>query len=187
MESKHGAPTPAEAAAALADAEAGRSSLAEQLTVPRLFFVSLGVATAVQIGTTAAGVAGTQASSIWLVVLGLAFFAVIAAFQLARFRSANGVWLGGLASRVVGGTATAASVTYCAALAAALWSAFAGVWWLVPVCAVAGGAAYALSGRRWMRRYRVEPAVHGRGESVAWLATVSVLALAGLVLLVASR
>jgi hypothetical protein len=34
-----------------------------------------------------------------------------------------------------------------------------------------------------MRAYRDEPAVHGRGESVAWLALLAVVAVAGLVLL----
>ncbi len=46
--------------------------------------------------------------------------------------------------------------------------------------------AYALSGRRWMRGYRAHPAVHGRGESAAWLALVAVTATAGLALLLIS-
>ena len=40
-----------------------------------------------------------------------------------------------------------------------------------------------MSGRRWVRIYRGEPATHARGESAAWLAALGVLALAGLVLL----
>lgn len=179
-------PSPAEAAAVLADAEAGRSSLAGRLVVPRSFLPAVGGAVAVQIGTFAAGVAG-PADRIWVAVAGLACFAAVGAWQLAAFRRANGVRLGGLLGSVVGGTAAAASVSYCAALVAALWAAFAGVWWLVPACALAGGLGYALSGRGWMRSYRAEPAAHGPGPSVGWLAAASVLALAGLVLLVSLR
>jgi hypothetical protein len=36
----------------------------------------------------------------------------------------------------------------------------------------------------WVRKYRAEPAVHGRGESALWLAVLAVLAVALLVLLV---
>jgi hypothetical protein len=180
-------PTPADAAAALAAAEAGRTSLAHRIVVPRLFLASIGAAVAVQIGTTAVGLAGSAASSRWLLLAGIVVFLAVAAGQLVRFRGLNGVWLGGLLSRVVGGTATAASVSYAAALGGATWAAFARVWWLVPLCAVAGGVAYALSGSAWLRAYRAEPAGHGRGESAAWLAVLGVLALAGLVLLVAQR
>jgi hypothetical protein len=187
MESMSGPPTPGEAAAALADAEAGRSSLADRVVVPRLFLVSIGAAVAVQIGTTAVGLAGTDASSRWLLVAGLVLLLLVSVVQLVRFRAANGIWLGGLVSRVVGGTATAASVSYAAALGAALWAAFAEAWWLVPLCAVAGGVAYALSGLSWLRAYHAEPGTHSRGESAAWVAVLGVLALAGLVLLVAQR
>jgi len=185
MENKSDTPSPNEAAAAVADAEAGLAALADRVRVPRLFFVSIGAAVAVQIGTTAAGLAGAGESPLWLLTAGLAIFAAVSAIQLARFRRLNGVWLGGLVSRVVGGTATAASTSYVAALAAASWAAFAGVWWLVPLCASAGGAAYALSGVSWMRSYRSEPAIHSRGESALWLAVFAVLALTGLILLLA--
>jgi membrane protein implicated in regulation of membrane protease activity len=187
MENKPNAPTPHEAAAAIAEAEAGRALLAAHVVVPRLFFVSIGAAVAIQIGTTAAGVAGAGESPLWVLTAGFAVFVVVAAIQLSRFRKLNGVWLGGLVSRVVGGTAVAASTSYVAALAAAVWAAFAGAWWLLPLCAAAGGAAYALSGRSWMRRYRAEPATHSRGESAAWLTVLVVGSLAGLVLLVALR
>jgi hypothetical protein len=142
---------------------------------------------AVQIGTTAVGLAGTAASSRWLLVAGIVVFLAVTAGQLVRFRGLNGVWLGGLLSRVVGGTATAASLSYAAALGGATWAAFARAWWLVPLCAVAGGVAYALSGSAWLRSYRAEPVGHARGESAAWLAVSGVLALAALVLLVAHR
>jgi hypothetical protein len=59
-------------------------------------------------------------------------------------------------------------------------------WWLVPVCALGGGAAYALSGLRWLRGYRTEPMARARGESTAWLVLGGTAALAGLVLLLTS-
>ena len=105
---------------------------------------------------------------------GLAVFVAVAGVQLARFRRLNGVWLGGFASRVVLGTGTAASAAYAIALGASLWAAYDARWWLVALCSVGGGAAYAFSGRRWMRAYRARPAVHGRGESAAWLAVLTV-------------
>jgi hypothetical protein len=197
MESSHRVPTPGEAAAAIAEADAGSASLANRVRVPRAFFVAIGIAIAVQIGTTAIGLAAAQDEHgiefaagewpVWLLSGGVAFFVAVSAVQLARFRRLNGVWLGGLLSRVIGGTATAASVSYSAALGGATWAAFAEAWWLVPLAAIAGGAAYALSGLRWMRTYRGDPALHGRGESAAWLAVLTVLGVTCLVLLVALR
>lgn len=93
------------------------------------------------------------------------------------------MWVGGLASRVVLGSALAAGTSYGLALGAAFWAAFAGRCWLVAVCARAGGLGYALSGRRCLRLYRGDPATHARAESVGWLVVVSALALAGLALL----
>jgi hypothetical protein len=55
----------------------------------------------------------------------------------------------------------------------------------VALWSLAGGAAYALSGRHWLRRYRAAPAAHSRGESLALLALLTVAALGGLALLVA--
>ncbi len=141
-------PSVADASAALLDAEAARTTLAGRIVTPSWFFASMGVAIAVQIATTAAGL-GDGAP--WLVVAGLAVFGAVAGIQLARFRRVNGVWLGGFASRVVLGTGTAASVSYAAALAAAIWAAFGDHWWLVALWSAVGGAAYALSGRRWMQ------------------------------------
>ncbi len=111
-------------------------------------------------------------------------FAAVAGVQLVRFRRVNGVWLGGFASRVVLGTATAALVSEAVALGAAIWAAYGDRWWLVALWSAVGGAAYALSGRRWMQRYRSDPAAHARGESLAWLALVTAAAIGGLVLLV---
>ena len=81
------------------------------------------------------------------------------------------------------GTGWLASVSCTAALGAAIWAGYGSRWGLVVLCALAGGGAYAYSGRRWMRTYRAEPAVHGRGESAAWLVGLCVVAGAGLALL----
>lgn len=180
-------PTPDEAAAALLEADVSRTQVAESFVLPAHFYSSIGVAAAGQIATTALELADLGTWAWVLLVVGLTVFVLVAAVQLVRFRRLNGVWLGGLASRVVGGTATAASVSFGLSLGAAIWAAFAALWWLVPVCAIAGGVGYAVSGRRWVRVYRSEPAAHGRGESAIWLGVLTVLALAGLVLLVAGR
>lgn len=156
MESS-GHPTPQEAAAILAAVDGGQTSLAASVAVPRLFFATLGLAVTVQIGATAAGIAGAGAAPFSLLLGGNAAFVLVSAIQLARFRSLNGLWLGGLLSRVVGATAAA------------------------------GGAAYALSGAAWMRTYRSAPAVHSRSEPVTWLVAVVALAVVSLVLLVLSR
>jgi len=181
-------PTPEDAAAALAEAEISRTKLAGGLGLPSFFYSSIGGAVAVQIATAAVGLDNHgYAQTVWarlLLIAGIVIFALVAGIQLARFRRLNGVWIGGLASRVVLGTGLAASTSYVLALSAALWASFAGLWWLVAVCSGAGGLAYALSGRRWLRIYRGDPATHARGESAGWLVVISTLALAGLVLLV---
>jgi hypothetical protein len=181
MESNPHRPTATEASAALADAEPARASLADHVATPSWFFPSIGVAVAVQIATTAAGLGGDAP---WLMAAGLAGFAAVAGLQLARFRRLNGVWLGGFASRVVLGTATAAAVSYAAGLAGAIWAAHGDRWWLVPLWSAVGGATYAFSGSRWMRRYRGDPATHARGESLAFLALVTAAAIGGLAMLV---
>jgi hypothetical protein len=169
-----------EASAALDEAEASRAALAGRIATPPWFFTSMGAAIAVQIGTTAAGASDV---TVWLLVAGVTVLAAVAGIQLARFRRLNGVWLGGFASRVVFGTGTVASVSYAAALGGAIWAAYGSRWGLVGLFSLAGGGAYALSGRRWLRTYRSEPADHARGESVAWLAALGVMAAAGLALL----
>lgn len=181
MESKLPRPTAAEAKAALLEAESTRATLAHHIVTPSWLFASMSIAIAAQIATTAAGL-GEDAP--WLMATGLAVFAVVAAVQLARFRRLNGVWLGGFASRVVLGTATAAAVSYTVAIAAAIWAAYADRWWLVALWSTVGGAAYTLSGRRWMHGYRGDPARHARGESLAWLGLMIAAAIGGLALLV---
>lgn len=91
------------------------------------------------------------------------------------------------ASRVVFGTATRASLGYAAAAVAAYAAALHDLWWLVGVCSLAGGLAYALSGRHWIRSYRRDPAAQATGESALWLVAVVALAVTGLVLLVAAH
>ena len=182
MESEPGRPTAAEAADALSEAEASRTTLAHAITTPTWCFTSLGAAVAAQIGLTALGFGE---GALWPVAAGLAVFAAVAAVQLARFRRRNGVWLGGFASRVVLGTGTPASVAYAIALAAAIWAASDAHWWLVALWSAAGGAGYALGGHRWLRTYRAEPAAHGRGESAAWLVLIAVAAAGGAALLLA--
>jgi hypothetical protein len=177
-------PSRTEAAAALSDAEASRARLADRIVMPSWFLTSLGVAIAVQIGTAALGLGDDR---VWVLVAGLLLFAVVGGVQLARFRRLNGVWLGGFASRVVLGTATAASTSYALALGFAVWAAFAGLWSLVALCSVAGGAAYALGGRSWLKAYRGDPALHGRGAPAPWLLALAAAAIAGLALLLLGR
>jgi hypothetical protein len=184
MESSRDRLSPTDGAGALREAEASRAALADGIAMPPGFSLTLGAAIAVQIATTAVGLGDDRP---WLLLGGLALFGMVAAVQLAWFRAANGVWLGGFASRVVLGTGTTASLSYMLALGAALWAAFAGHWWMVAMCALAGGAAYALSGVRWLRAYREQPALHARGESAAALLLLTLVALAGLALLVLER
>lgn len=165
----------------LAEAEASRTALANRLELPPLLLPLLGLGIAVQIAT---------AAMVWLgpwgflaTAAGAVAYVVVALLQLRRFRRANGVTLGGFASRVVGGTATEATMCYLLGLAGAMWAGFAGVWWLVPVCALAGGVGFAVSGARWVRTYRADPEGRSRGESLLLLIVLGVLAAAGIVLL----
>lgn len=182
-----GLPSPEDAAAALRDASAARDHLAATLVLPTFFFTSIAVAVSVQILTTAIVVAaGTPAA--WAgFAAGLVVFGGAAAVQLARLRRLNGVRVGGIASRVVFGTASTASTVLLLALGGAIWAAFDGSWWLVALCSLAGGAAYAASGARWMQVYRAAPDEHSRAESALLLAALAVPVVAGLVLLVSLR
>jgi hypothetical protein len=180
-------PTPDEAAAALADAERSGARLAAGLRLPRFFHGSLALVIALQIATSAVGIAVDETWARLALGVGLAAFVLVGAGQLLAFRRSNGAWVAGLASRVVLGTDHVASLTYCAAFGAAVWAALAEAWWLVPVASVAGGVGYGLSGRRWVRGYRGDPSAHSRAESVGMLAATAALALSGLVLLAVGR
>jgi hypothetical protein len=113
-------------------------------------------------------------------------FATVAAWQVWRFRRANGVLVARFVSRAVLGNDVRASLAYAAAFAAAIGAGLHEVWWLLVVCAATGGVLYVLSGRRWVRLYRGDPAAHSRGESVLVLVVISTLAVIGLVLLLAA-
>jgi hypothetical protein len=186
MESEHPYPGPDQAASALADADRYRAGLASAVALPSGHNVWIGAAVALQVGTAAVGIAIGSAGALSLLAAGVLLFGLVAGVQLYRFRRLNGIWLHGFASRAVLGTAPAASVAYAAALAAAVAAAFQDLWWLVGLCALAGGLAYALGGRQWMRAYRADPAANARGESVVLLCLIAILAVVGLGLLVVS-
>jgi hypothetical protein len=184
MESSPKHPTPDEAAAALTQAAAVRARFADEIVLPRWFAGSIGAAISVQIATTALGLSNRMA---WLIAIGVSIFAIVGVLQLVRFRRLNGVWLGGLAGRVVLGTGTAASLSYAAALAVAIWAAYGARWWLMALASLLGGVGYALAGWRWIHAYRGAPHKYGRGESAAWLTALSAVAIVGIVVLVLGR
>src|SRR3954463_2338986 len=117
METSGSWPTPDEAAAALLDAGVARDQLSHRLTLPSWFHTSIGVAVVVQIVALAVGVADQTSAGIGLAVAGLVPFVLVAIVQLLRFRRLNGVWVGGLASRVVFGSDAAASTAHFLAMA----------------------------------------------------------------------
>lgn len=179
-------PTPDEAAAALVEAESSATRFASELRLPSYFHSSIGAAIAIQIATGAVGIAAQDGWRAVSLVAGLVLFFVVGVVQLRRFRRMNGARVWAVANRLVFGAGTTASVSYCLAFAAALGAALGGLWWLVPVPAVAGGVGYVLGGQRWLRDYRQDPASHTRGEGTM-LALGATVAVAGLVLLVLGR
>lgn len=186
MESMSSSSDPRDLAAELAHAEELRASLTETLRLPSRFHESIGVAIAVQISTTAYALAGGRGAGLVLIA-GLVVFAVVAGIQLGRFRRLNGVWVGGLASRAVFGTSTLSSVVYAGALAAAVWAALVGLWWLVPAAALLGGGGYAASERRWWQAYLRDPEHHARAEPPRYLAGLAILAVVGMAVLMVSH
>lgn len=175
------------AAAALRDAERARAELASSVRFPAGHDIFIGAAVTVQIATTAVGLSVEESWARWALAGGVLLFGIVAGLQLWRFARLNGVRVGGFAGRVVFGTATTASFGYALAMVTAYAAGARDLWWLTSVAAVAGGIVYVLSGRRWLRAYRREPARLGAGESALWLALAVVLAVAGLVLLVLER
>ena len=176
--------SPAEAAAALAKADSSRTTLTAGLVLPSHFYSSIGAAITVQIATAAVSVSSKSGWYLWVLIAGVAMFLLVGSVQLWRFRTANGVWVAGMASRVVGGTANTASVSYALALVGAMWASLHDLWWLVAICSVLGGVGYVVSGRRWWRAYQDDPAANARAESTLWLAILGCTALVGLVALV---
>ena len=187
MESKGSAPGPEEAASLLAATDKSVAEWAGTLRLPALFHTGIGAAIALQIATAAYGIAVDSTRARVALAAGLLVFAATAVVQLLRFRALNGVWVSGLASRVVLGTGNASSTAYLLAFGAAVWAAFADRWWLVGLSAVVGGAAYTLGARRWWRQYQGDPSAHSRSASLAFTAGAVVVALAGLVLLLVEK
>lgn len=179
---------PADARAALDDAVALRSSLVGALRLPSHFHLSLGVAIAIQVGTTAWALTSQARNAVAVAVLlaGLLVFFAVAGIQLLRFRRLNGAWVNGLVSRAVLGTSFLSSLVYAAGLAVSLWAGFAEHWWLIALAAPVTGAAYAEAGRRWWVGYQEDPRRHSSGESSIHLAALVAFAVAGLVLAVVS-
>jgi len=180
-------PTPEEARAALADAESSATRLAADLRLPSYFHSSIGAAISFQIATSALGITIKEAWAASLFLSGLGLFVVVAAVQLVRFRRRNGAWVWALADKVVLGSGTTASVTYCLGFAAAIMAALVEVWWVVPLAALAGGIGYTVGGQRWLRAYRADPVAHTRRAGINWITLAAVLATVGLVVLVAGR
>ena len=196
MESTEQHPSATDASAALDDAVASRTILAQRLRTPPWFFTSIGVAIAIQIALTAValswslsdiGIAGLSTGTLAALAIGAAVLIGVGAVQLRAFRQLNGVWLDGLLSHVVLGTGALASGAYIVALFGAIWAAMAGQPWLVGACSILGGVVYALAGRHWLRAYRTHPARHTRGMSKTMLGIAVVVALAGLALLLVLR
>jgi hypothetical protein len=183
METDKTAPTPHEAAAALADAGSARDRFSRQLTVPSGFYPSIGIAIAIQIAALAVGVTAQTVLGVGLAVAGVIPLALVVAVQIVRFRRLNGATVEGLASKVGFGGDAAASTTHLLAMGLAIWAAFEQSWWLVAVCAVVGGVAYAAFGIRWMRAYRRDPAAHGH-NSVLLMVVLAVPLLVAVVLLI---
>jgi hypothetical protein len=184
METSEDRPTPDDARAIVHAADSARDELSHEMRLPSWFYTSIGLAIVVQTVTLAVGVAAQTPAGIGLAVAGLVPFGLVAWLQLARFRRLNGAWISGLASRVVFGGGAGASTLHFLALGIALWAAFEERWWLVGVCAIVGGAAYAISGALWVRSYRSDPAGNSRGESILLLGALIVLLLGAVLMLI---
>jgi hypothetical protein len=159
--------------------------LAGTFTLPREFAPVLGGGMAVHLATAAVGIERQTVAGLGLVAAGLVFFGLSAAWVLTRFRAVNGATVGGLTSRAVLGTSHTSSAVHVTSFAATTWAAFAEQWWLVALCALAGGAAYVACALVWWRSYQRDPAAHARGESrlvLGLLALAAVLAAVVLVL-----
>jgi hypothetical protein len=174
-----------DAAAQLAEAESLRARIAHGLRLPTGFHASLGASTAVQMATAAIGIGAQSGLGLALVLAGCAQFAVVALVLTWRFRVVNGAWVGGVLARAVLGMTATASWAYAVPFALAVWAALAGHGWLAVLASVVGGAAYAAAGRRWWAAYGRDPVAHAAGTSMAVVGTMAVVAVAGVVVLVA--
>ncbi|MDX6372813.1 MAG: hypothetical protein QOD98_1801 [Nocardioidaceae bacterium] len=178
---------PSDPASDLDAAEAARRRLTGTLRLPSWFHTALGAAVAVQVATTAYGIAEQSGAGLLVVAAGFLVFLAVAVVLLARFRTLNGVWVERLASRAVLGMSNRSSLVHLAAVGGAIWAAFEGQPWLVALAAVLGGAGYAASSRLWWQEYMGDPAGHARAESRVMVALVAVSGLSALVVLVLYR
>jgi hypothetical protein len=184
METPSTSPSPEQAASALRAADSAGATLAGGLLLPSHFSGWIGTAAAVQIGTAAEGIYHHNAWGLVVAMAGLLVAFGVGATQIARFRSLNGVRVGGFESRVVGGTANTASTVYGLAFGGALWAAFVDMGWLVGVSSVLGGIGYAMAGRQWWKAYQRDPAGNSRGDSALWLTVLACTGCVGMVALV---
>lgn len=182
MESSLPAP---DAAAQLAHAEQLRAQLSDRLRLPGGFHAALGASVALQMATAAVGIAAQTGLGLVVVVAGCAQFAAVALWLSWRFRVVNGAWVSGVLARSVLGMTTTASWAYGLPFALAVWAALAGQDWLAVLGSAAGGAAYAVAGRRWWAAYVRDPAGHAEGSSAAVLGALAIVIVAGVVLLAA--
>jgi hypothetical protein len=162
---------------------APQQRLASSLRLPSLFVPVLGGAMAVHLAAAAVGIERQTVGGLGLVAVGLVLFGLAAAWVLARFRAVNGATVGGLTSRAVLGTSHMSSAVYVASFAATTWAAFAAPWWVVAVCALAGGAAYVACALAWWHSYQRDPAAHARGESPVVLGLLALAAVVGAIVL----
>ena len=174
-------------AAALRDAEQARDELAGSVVFPRGHDLAIGAAVAVQIATSALGMYVDEPWALWALAGGVLLFGLVAALQLWRFVRLNGVRIRGFASKVIFGSAIDRVLRVRRRPGRRVRRGGQHLWWLTALAALGGGVVYVLSGRRWLRAYRREPARLGASESILWVALAVVLAVAGLVLLVLGR
>jgi len=183
MESTPAQHDPDEARASLAAADDARRRLTGGLRLPAGLYPSLAVAVAVQLGTAAYGIAAQSLVGLGIAFAGLAVLFGTAAVLLHRFHRINGVTVDGLTSQLALAPGGPAMLAYLGALAAGIWAAFASVWWIVVVAAIAGGIACAFGTRQWWRGYLTDPSTHARGASPRLLAVLAATAGVGFVAL----
>lgn len=172
--------SPDDPARVLDAADQARRQLIGRLRLPIGMYPLLITAVAVQLGTAAFGIAAQATGGLAVALGGAALFLGVRALLLYRFQQINGVSVDGLVSQVML-AAGASSLVYLGALAAAIWAAFASLWWLVAVLALVAGVSCALGTHHWWSSYRREPVAHTRGATPRVLAALGVVMCVGLV------
>ena len=173
-----------EARASLAAADEARARLTSRLRLPAGLYPVLTIAVTLQLGTAAYGIAAQTLAGVGIALAGVAVLFGAAALLLHRFHRINGVTVDGLTSQLALTPGGPAMLAYIGALAAGIWAAFAGQWWIVALVAIAGGIACALGTRHWWRTYLAHPSTHARGASPLALALIAVAAGLGFAALV---